>query len=337
MGEQPSAIPAGQSKNRQISLPVTHEGLTESARGFAARALTAYTGGDTAVILTYAGIALEHLSKAVLCNRDPAYLAELRNDDFNSLLRLTGRSLSASPKPLKTIGAGEALKRVERFVKLTRLEELRSVVDARNGVLHVGTTDAVEHKPLLTAVLSAVIVLVEDLGINPGEFFDAQWSLAEGLLNNRKSDVDHEVQRLMAAATKRYEQMLEGLSDQLRAEMITLRLRIPDPPPLQEANYRGQQTCPACANEAGLFGSVELREEVDWDVEGSSGPAYPAGVYLIARFSPDHFLCTVCGLELDGVEQLRVSALAEPYDLDDSDYDTDAAHLAYYGDDSYGP
>lgn len=336
MGEQPSGIPA-KSKSRQTTLPVTHEGLTESAREFAARALTAYTSGDTTVILTYAGIALEHLSKAVLCSRDPAYLAELRNDDFNSLLRLTGRSLSASPKPLKTIGAGEALKRVERFVKLTRLEELRSVVDARNGVLHVGAADAIEHKPLLTAVLSAVIVLIEDLDINPGEFFDKEWPLAEGLLNNRKSAVEHEVQRLMAAAAKRYEQTLEGLSDQLRVEMITLRLRIPDPLSLQGADYRSQQTCPVCANEAGLVGSVELREEVDWDVEGSSGPAYPAGVYLIARFSPDHFVCTVCGLELDGVEQLQAAGLAEPYDLDESDYDTDAAHLAYYGDDSYGP
>lgn len=84
---------------------------------------------------------MEHLSKAYLCSVNPAYLVELRNGQFDSLLYLTGQGVKARKlKAPRTISAREALTRVEHLLPglaapRTRLEQL---IDVRDGVVHTG-------------------------------------------------------------------------------------------------------------------------------------------------------------------------------------------------------
>ncbi|GAA2114654.1 hypothetical protein [Actinomadura alba] len=73
-----------------MSIP-TYEGLLASARFFADRALQGYTSGDHRAVLMDAGTLLEHVSKALLITKNPAYLVEMKSGGFEHLLHLTGQ------------------------------------------------------------------------------------------------------------------------------------------------------------------------------------------------------------------------------------------------------
>ncbi|MEU4827709.1 hypothetical protein AB0H37_38090 [Actinomadura sp. NPDC023710] len=136
-----------------VSVP-TYEGLLDSARFFANRALRDSTSDDQFGVLLDAGTLIEHLSKALLISKNPAYLVESKPTNFDHLLHLTGQGGRAPlTGAVRTIGAYEAVTRVRRLVDIrTSQTDLDQVLQVRNGIVHAGAFDETRTRQLLTTV-----------------------------------------------------------------------------------------------------------------------------------------------------------------------------------------
>jgi hypothetical protein len=75
--------------------------------------------------------------------------------------------------------------------------------------------------------------------------------------------------------------------------------------------------CPACTGRAITHGSYDVTWEPDWDY--ADGESYIAGAYPVVTYAPGYLKCNVCGLELDGEDQLRAAGIADSWQLEDVD------------------
>ena len=84
--------------------------------------------------------------------------------------------------------------------------------------------------------------------------------------------------------------------------------------------------CPACDS----MGVASGAYEVEWKADYDYGEGYdPVGVYPEVTIYPGHFLCRVCGLELDGDDELEAAGVSLSWEIgnvnpkdfrDDDDY-----------------
>jgi hypothetical protein len=122
----------------------------DSAREFAITALEAHHSGNYRRVALDAGTALEHLAKACLARRSPALLAELKGEQSVAslawLLEIDGAKL---PPKVRTVGLSDALSRTDSFVTSTAArEDLQTLVDMRNGVVHAAQNAEIEGRIL---------------------------------------------------------------------------------------------------------------------------------------------------------------------------------------------
>lgn len=118
--------------------------LYASAERFAGLALRDFAEGRYDMAVLHAGVMLEHLAKAYLTGLHPSLIVEAGS--FDSLLLACGyKELAAKPGTLRTIGLSEAVKRlaqtIQEFPYRKPQEELKSLVEARNGVAHAAMWD----------------------------------------------------------------------------------------------------------------------------------------------------------------------------------------------------
>jgi hypothetical protein len=88
-----------------VSTPTVDE-LYASAAKFAQSALDAHHKDDHQRVAIDVGTSLEHLTKACLANRSPAFLVELKPGNWESLAQLCGHS-QPHLKQLRTVGLVE--------------------------------------------------------------------------------------------------------------------------------------------------------------------------------------------------------------------------------------
>lgn len=298
---------------------LTRDSLVESAQDFSDRALCAYRDGDERVVLVNAAFAMEHLTKAVLVGMNPAFLMEIRNGQFDSLLFLAGYGAKARKlSEPKTIGAKEALARVEQIMGFkTPRAPLERLIEVRDGVVHMGAFSPAKTREALTTYLRLANEIFDEIEVSPSERWGKHAHLVSKLIEQSLTEVEHEVQRKITAAKSRLGQLMAQIPE---SEQVTvgdarqaLVSHVVDPATVERALRNGLSlhtgffSCPACRHTRATRVSV-IEEE--YGLPDDLGPMdHPqehfafVGWYLRAV----ELICGSCGLSLKGGDELRAA------------------------------
>ncbi|AQZ62759.1 hypothetical protein BKM31_15985 [[Actinomadura] parvosata subsp. kistnae] len=266
------------------------------------------------MILINAAFSLEHLSKAYLYAQHPALLMEVRNGQFDSLLHLTGLGGKARKlKAPRTISAKEALARVEQLMTLrTPRAALDELIDVRDGVVHVGYLSQTSTREILTVFLRFSNELYEEQGVDESARWGDHSTLVTSLITQALSEIEHEVQRKIAAAKRRIGELMSKIPESEHVavgdarQAMTPFQRYLD----QEASASGSRDhritirCPACNHpDASCIGHIEWDFDMPAEIGSMDRIEEVAGQE--EYFLPRALLCGSCDLRLDSEDELQ--------------------------------
>lgn len=282
--------------------------LLKSAKSYADRSLRAYADDDHEAALTDAAVSLEHLSKAVLCDLDPALLIELKNGPLDSLLHLVGHGDKAK-KPAKDIriisGAG-AITRVKEVLPHIKVpqERINQLIALRNGALHATFFGVGETQLILAAYIRLSNHLFEELKVGEADRWGDHRVLVDALVSETLSELEKSVRARMVKAKRDHDAFIEKVPEEQREDLLSaLQLVaattfVRSSPGGWEWDYH---PCPACSHERGAFlGKMDEVHSID---------ALSPGVLRAVTLPPKFFVCGVCGLRLCDEDELTAAGL----------------------------
>jgi hypothetical protein len=294
---------------------LTPDAFYISAREFAQTALEAHHAERYRLVAVHAGTALEHLAKACLARRSPALLTELKGEtNFPSLLQLLGFTGDKALRQLRTVSLRDALVRVKMLVPSNASgDDLRTLVDVRDGTVHAAQEDELEER-LLVAFVQHADALLTDLGRDRAAFWGPQLSVVDALLADASDKVAHRLAVKIAAAKANFHRLYSDTP----GEVVELVRR------LAAAEERGMADeepadCPACGSRGMSHGDASI-QYVEDDEDGH---------HLVAEvwWDPWGFTCPVCKLRLESAAELNAAAMqrwkikgANPLDYVGQDY-----------------
>ena len=289
--------------------------LMASAQFFACSGLQAAADKNAAIFFLHAGIALEHLSKALLSSLHGSLIA--RSADFDSLLHLSGLSRHASTKPsqMRTITLQESVKRAAQIVpELGNLSaSLSPLIDARSGVAHAALAQPEEVEALIVPFLRAGDLLLSGMGADRREYWGDLIDVVDARVNASTEKARISALEKMAVARSEFKQRVGDLADEAREALLHAI----------EAAYapeKYEQTlvpCPACSTPALIEGTIDVDWEADWEFK--DGEVYAVGAYPEVTIFPQTLDCRACGLRLRGEPELVAAGLQHSWKLRDID------------------
>ncbi|MFJ5735453.1 hypothetical protein [Streptomyces microflavus] len=274
------------------------EKLALSSRKWMAAAFAAFTDEPSSegMAVHHAGVATEHLLKALLASIHPSLIVD--GKDFNSLLYAAGQGGLAQVRGsrVKTIQLAEAYDRVTKVLpgKLPPRPQGREpwpLADARNGVAHAGYYDRSDVIEVLTSCIGIIDPLLVELGIG-SEYWGDHTSLHDELLTEgveaARLQVEQKLARARRVFTERFGHIDEG-SRQLAISAMGF---------LFAERYVGDHSapvnCPACPAQGMLLGFSYVDEERE-----------------VVVLTPVAFECPGCALRLQ-IEEF--GHLASPFE-----------------------
>lgn len=236
-----------------------------------------------------AGIAVEHLSKAMLCEIHPALIAE---KDLHSLLAMVGLSAFSPDKGnrVRTIGAREALERCSAlFPELGEIvRSLRELLERRNAVAHLGSTPTHADDTTLYAYLRFIVVCCEIMSLAKDDLTPVFADALDGSYG--AADINaFPILCRVAAQRERFKTIARDYPE-------VLVRRAPEEP-----IEVGAIPCPACDARMAVIATAvsEIRENDDQ--------------YAVRVATLSGITCWRCGLNLDGENELGALAIAREY------------------------
>lgn len=273
-----------------------------------------------------AGMAVEHMAKALLASWSPALLAD-RNADLDTMLHLTGFGQHAKCRPheIRTISAHEACVRCARLVPEFNYTQHadQALFTARNGGAHLAlTTDEVarESARIMVRLLDP---LIEAMELDRGDFWGDMVSVADTLLDEKISELNASVEMKIAAAKSRLADRLAGLGPTER-ELVLKTLSHQPFLMNEEEPYR----CPACEQMGTMLCQLQDTGQPQFEYEQVSeddfiyhGGHIEQAAYAVA------FHCFTCGLDFD-YEELDTAGMEtqfprEPRECDPAEFEWD--------------
>jgi hypothetical protein len=250
-----------------------------SAGEFALSALEAHHAGNHRRVPLDAGTALEHLAKACLARRSPALLAELKGDSsigsVIGLLRLEGAGI---PAIVRTVGLSGALARADLFVRSKAAKnDLRILVDMRNGIVHAAEDAKVEER-ILVAFVQQADTLLADLGRDRKDFWRGQLPVVDALLKDASDKLTHRVEMRFAAAAAMLERRKADEGDAVLGVLRAVSESVP-----LTAGQRLHR-CPVCESSGIATGDHGVEwVPTDWDKETGQVTSVDGEVWFTAQ------------------------------------------------------
>ena len=221
------------------------------------------------------------------------------------------------------------------------------MVDTRNGAIHVGSAE--QSRYVLIDALTLCVPLRARLGTGADWFYGDHKANADGLLKEKRTEVEHQV----AAKRAKARMLLKRLEDQLEPdefeEVINSREDAAeydiDPNDfgnfgsMFENMYAIAHDCPECGSSGRLIGGVDVTHEVETGYEQVGVDDFvptPGADYYFIDLIPSAFACNVCKLTLHGQQELVACDLpSSRIDVQDyqlgPDFDPRTAAEAMYG------
>ncbi|MEW2254984.1 hypothetical protein [Streptomyces sp. NPDC047869] len=276
---------------------LSFESLLTGAKKFAGLALQAHRDRDDEVFVLHTGVSIERLMKATLAKTNPVLLMQTGAvKDDRALLHFAG--LRPHTERVRTVSASAALSRIRSAGWLTSDPELDELIELRNGVVHLGPTEA-ESADVLATFGRTTNALLARLGIDPADYWGNQYSVIEISLNDQLEKVERDVKRLIEQARHRYRERTRGFPleavQALRDRAVVTGLT---PPTERDGQFAvGHVVCPACENP---HAAVMLFTH---EVENEHAAA------VDRRESYAGYTCTLCELPLATIEHAEAAGI----------------------------
>jgi len=304
---------------RDAAIKRSETTLIASASRWMQEALAGWVDDDHGKVSVHAPHAVELLGKAALWRESPTLLLPLANGAEASLFILAQKPDLAATG-LRTIGLATVLARLEKLLGALPLnpKQRSRMADTRNGALHVGTQDQTRH--VLTDAITVCSLLLPRIDQTARAFYGPHVDLAEGLVQERRTAVEHRVATKRARAQKVFGNLESSLEENEFEEVTTSRQASAEDdlvPSNFFAEHALDQDCPVCAFTGRLFGDVDVDHELEYE-QMPDGDIVPilASDYFSISFIPKAFACNVCKLELADREELQAGGLeTDPQDV----------------------
>jgi hypothetical protein len=278
--------------------------LAESSARWMQAGLEAFTRQADAhdFAVHHCAVAVEHLLKAYLASLHPALIVQ--GQDLDSLLHATGHGPHAAVPVtrIKTIGLAEALTRAERFLRpqiAVGNRERSQVLAARNGVAHGGLHDPTEVEAVLATCTRIADTILIVLGKPTQEAYWGHYrDLRERLAEDHANSTRIRYESMLAHARQAYQHRFDRVMTPEEKAAIVAALTVG----LYSSDRESPRTCPAC-REKGVLKGVNRYPEMS-PAEHASDADDRAVVFL-----SDSFDCAVCGLYLQGPEELELAKI----------------------------
>lgn len=294
--------------------------LIGPARKWTLEALEAWVASDSAKMVAFAPMAVEHLGKAFLWRENPVLLTPLSENHAASLLILATSADLSNPK-LRTIALRETLNRASRLANETfplNDERKQRLIECRGGAIHAGQFDSETALFVLADALTVIEWLRAEMGLDARNIYASHAEDAFTIIDGRRTRVQRAVDQQKAKALLRYTTLLQSIGDQqLIADTVAQKEALIGtviPKMIERPTVRVAKVCPVCGRQAALLGDTRQGRE------SSSTPSAGVGDTDDAHYIhfPDSFYCHVCGLLLGSKEALEVAGLpTAPYEIPD--------------------
>jgi hypothetical protein len=256
-----------------------------------------------------AGLTLEYVTKAYLVTRHP--LLVISSD--HGRIDLEGMSwalgAASTPPPGRTVSVTEAVRRCEALVPEIRTFDARTVIGARNGVLHAGSMATADADRVVADVAGICNILLPHIGHNSSGLWGHFQAAVFARLSMRRDETETRVRDLLAAAANRWEvdfkrRGIDWLNAIRRSSALDLR------------EDETTVSCPACPGSAVVRGEIEYDEVPDYDQDGV------VGVTRVPwRLHAGALRCSECALRLNGSNELAAAGVATTLELLDEGSD----------------
>ncbi|MFE7167208.1 hypothetical protein [Streptomyces sp. NPDC057616] len=275
---------------------LSFESLLAGAKKFAGLALQAHRDRDDEVFVLHTGVSIERLMKASLAKTNPVLLMETGAvKDDRVLLHFAG--LRPYGERIRTVSASAALARIRSAGWLPKDPALDDLIELRNGVVHLGPTEA-DSSDVLATFGRTTNTLMAHLGLDPVDYWGAWKPLIDISLNDQLERIERDVKRLIEQARHRYAERtarLPAKAVQLLKDDAALG-NLPGFPTSQEGPIVfGRVACPACDNPNAIVLLVLNRL-------GDANRAERRAAYA-------GYGCSLCALPLPTIEQMDATGI----------------------------
>ncbi|WP_157845584.1 hypothetical protein [Kitasatospora phosalacinea] len=260
----------------------------EGAQKAAHRAMEDHGRGDYDEFALHAGVAVEKLAKAVLVQKNPLYIVDMRGG-AEMLFHLGGHRLA---RKVRTIGAAETLARLRMLDVSLPGPQLDLLIDMRNGVAH--SVASSQAKSLLPTFAETVAALASEAAEDVERFWGRWTDTARTAVDDKSSQVERDVMIRIRQARHRFDDRFTGLPEGAKEQLLSAR-RTPESfdittlPDSRTAVIRYTPVCPACGGQASTVFTLSTSTATTTIMNATA------------------FACQLCGLELDGAEEIKAA------------------------------
>lgn len=271
---------------------LSSENFFQGAKRAAHKAMNDHGRQEYDEFALHAGVAVEKLAKAVLVLKNPVYIAEIRNN-ADMLLHLGGH-LPLDEGKVRTVGASEAIKRLQKIAVLQADSQLDLLIEMRNGSAHT-SPDSTLAKGMISPLTRTIETLLNDLGRPLDEFWERWTNAVKNAVNEQEDQVFRDVQLRIAQARHAFEDRFVGLPAEVKAGA----LKAPQPgtaewfaKPIEIMNgdvlmlKTSGGDCPACGGQGFL-----TFEPVHHTATGTT-------------FAANGFGCDLCNFNVSGPDEM---------------------------------
>ena len=220
-------------------------------------------------------------------------------------------------KGSKRFGCLEALKRAVRIIPTLPVGRLEPIAEARNGALHLVGVDKATAFKLLVPYLEAMKTMGEALSVTFQEMFGEYSELATSVL--QRSVEEAEVRAALKVTHAK--QLFAGRYGDMYGEARKAVIRAVEGSYSLTAYDDELSDCPACGYMAKVSGHNSFR---DWDYDYDDETGHPTSRTARVDLYLDELNCAVCGLHLEGEDELAAAGVPEYVEVqsvDSSDFE----------------
>ncbi|MFD6926364.1 hypothetical protein ACFV99_39965 [Streptomyces sp. NPDC059944] len=272
---------------------LSSESFFQGAKKAAHRAMDDHGRPEYDEFALHAGVAVEKLAKAVLVSKNPVYIAEIRNNSADMVLHVGGH-LQLDEERVRTVGASEAIKRLQKIGVLQKDSQLDLLIEMRNGVAHT-SPDSILAKGMISPLARTIETLLNDLGKPLDEFWERWTNAVKNAVNEQEDQVFRDVQLRITQARHAFEDRFLGLPAEVKEgalkapqprkeEWFAKPMEIRDGDMLVLKTSGGD--CPACGGQ-GLLTFEPVRHTA-----------------TETTFTANGFGCYLCNFEVSGPDEM---------------------------------
>jgi hypothetical protein len=295
---------------------IDFEPLWEKSRAMVRLALRARNDGDFGSFCLWCAVSLELLGKAMLAGVHPALIVDPQ--DVDSLFVACGKPLTGDPRTIIAKTVFSRLQKLSTKFGQHEADACMRLMQRRNAHLHSGDLPYENLNPDSWAPrfweLSQLILEIGGRTLEDWVGTDEAQN-ATALIDAAATVREQSVRARADTARATFEASYPSDDEKARIRQLARGGRLVQAPDFGHlvGDTLVQESCPVCGSD-GRVSAERLHEEepdadsVDWE----------SGVMTVTvHLAPIAFRCAVCGLKLDGHEELALLGIAEEFEMEE--------------------